>query len=585
MPYNAPISQITHTLARIARLDELAATGAFPNFDPDLVAPILDEANRLARDVLAPLNPIGHKTGAKLGDNGVIAAPGLADAYRQFVDGGWMGLAFPEAFGGQGLPKPLALAVFEMIHGANMSFGLCPLLSFGAIEALLAHGSPELQQMYLPRLISGEWTGAMNLTEPQAGSDVGALITKATPNGDGSYSISGQKIYITWGDHDMTENIIQLVLARLPDAPAGSKGISLFVAPKFFVNPDGSLGDRNAFKCIGLEHKMGIHASPTCVMEYSGARGWLVGEENKGLAAMFTMMNSARLNVGLEGVAVGEAALQAGVAYAKDRRQGSISGERGAVPIIRHPDVQRMLMTMAANVQAARAICYACGAAADIAEHHPDEAERKQARAREDLLTPLAKAWSTDRAIDVTNLGVQIHGGMGFMDETAAAQFYLDARITPIYEGTNGIQAIDLAGRKLSMDGGAAMRAMLAEIRGHAEELARINDSSFGYLGVVLDQGADALESATDYMLAEMSTNRDKALAAATTYLKLAGDVVGGYFLCRSAHAARDSTDDTSSLVLASFFAGDTLVRAAGTARALSEGAEAVHASAGSLWD
>ena len=341
MPYNAPISQITHTLARIARLDELAATGAFPSFDPDLVAPILDEANKLARDVLAPLNPIGHKTGAKLGDNGVIAAPGLADAYRQFVDGGWMGLAFPEAFGGQGLPKPLALAVFEMIHGANMSFGLCPLLSFGAIEALLAHGSPELQQMYLPKLISGAWTGAMNLTEPQAGSDVGALITKATPNGDGSYGISGQKIYITWGDHDMTENIIQLVLARLPDAPAGSKGISLFVAPKFLVNPDGSLGDRNAFKCIGLEHKMGIHASPTCVMEYSGAKGWLVGEENKGLAAMFTMMNSARLNVGLEGVAVGEAALQASVAYAKDRKQGSVAGERGAVPIIRHPDVQR----------------------------------------------------------------------------------------------------------------------------------------------------------------------------------------------------------------------------------------------------
>ena len=585
MPYNAPIPQITHTLARIARLDELAATGAFPNFDPDLVGPILDEANKLARDVLAPLNPIGHKTGAKLGDNGVIAAPGLAVAYRQFVEGGWMGLAFPEAFGGQGLPKPLALAVFEMIHGANMAFGLCPLLSFGAIEALLAHGSPELQQMYLPKLISGEWTGAMNLTEPQAGSDVGALTTKAMPNGDGSYSISGQKIYITWGDHDMTENIIQLVLARLPDAPPGSKGISLFVAPKFFVRPDGSLGDRNAFKCIGLEHKMGIHASPTCVMEYSGAKGWLVGEENKGLAAMFTMMNSARLNVGLEGVAVGEAALQAGVAYAKDRKQGSIPGEKGAVAIIRHPDVQRMLLTMAANVQAARAICYACGAAADIAEHHPDEAARKQAKSREDLLTPLAKAWSTDRAIDVTNLGVQIHGGMGFMGETAASQFYLDARITPIYEGTNGIQAIDLAGRKLSMDGGAAMHAMIAEIRAHAEELARINDKSFGYLGGVLDQGADALESATDYMVAEMSTNRDKGLAAATTYLKLAGDVVGGYFLCRSAHAARDEEDDSASLALASYFAGDTLVRAAGTARALSEGAEAVHAAAGSLWD
>jgi alkylation response protein AidB-like acyl-CoA dehydrogenase len=585
MTYAAPVSQIAHTLARIARLEELSATGAFPNFDADLVAPILDEANKLARDVLAPLNPIGHKTGAKLTDAGVIAAPGLKDAYRQFVEAGWMSLAFPEAFGGQGLPKPLALAVFEMIHGANMAFGLCPLLSFGAIEAILAHGTPEQQQMYLPKLISGEWTGAMNLTEPQAGSDVGALTTKAVPNGDGSYAITGQKIFITWGDHDMTDNIIQLVLARLPDAPAGSKGISLFVAPKFFVNADGSLGARNTFKCIGLEHKMGIHASPTCVMEYIGAKGWLVGEENKGLAAMFTMMNSARLNVGLEGVAVGEAALQAGVAYAKERKQGSIPGEKGSVAIIRHPDVQRMLLTMAANVQAARAICYACGAAADLAEHHPDEAARKAAKSREDLLTPLAKGWSTDRAIDVTNLGVQIHGGMGFMGETAAAQYYLDARILPIYEGTNGIQAMDLAGRKLSMDGGATMRAMIAEIRDHAADLARINDADFGHLGEVLDGAADALEGATDYMLAEMSANRDKGLAAATTYLKLAGDVVGGYFLCRSAYAARETGDDPAALVLASYFAGDTLVRAHGTARALSEGAEAVNAAAGALWN
>jgi alkylation response protein AidB-like acyl-CoA dehydrogenase len=584
MSYAAPVSQIAHTLARIARLDELSATGAFPNFDADLVAPILDEANKLARDVLAPLNPIGHKTGAKLTDAGVIAAPGLKDAYRQFVEAGWMSLAFPEEFGGQGLPKPLALAVFEMIHGANMAFGLCPLLSFGAIEAILAHGTPEQQQIYLPKLISGEWTGAMNLTEPQAGSDVGALITKAVPNGDGSYAITGQKIFITWGDHDMTDNIIQLVLARLPDAPAGSKGISLFVAPKFFVNADGSLGERNTFKCIGLEHKMGIHASPTCVMEYTNAKGWLVGEPNKGLAAMFTMMNSARLNVGLEGVAVGEAALQAGVAYAKERKQGSIPGEKGSVAIIRHPDVQRMLLTMAANVQAARAICYACGAAADLAEHHPDEAARKAAKSREDLLTPLAKGWSTDRAIDVTNLGVQIHGGMGFMGETAAAQYYLDARILPIYEGTNGIQAMDLAGRKLSMDGGATMRAMITEIRDHAADLARINDADFGRLGEVLDGAADALEGATDYMLAEMSANRDKGLAAATTYLKLAGDVVGGYFLCRSAYAARETGDDPAALVLASYFAGDTLVRAHGTARAVSEGAEAVNAAAGALW-
>jgi 3-(methylthio)propanoyl-CoA dehydrogenase len=584
MSYNAPVPQIAHTLARIARLEEIAATGAFPNFDADLVAPILDEANKLARDVLAPLNPIGHKTGAKLGDAGVIAAPGLKDAYRQFVEGGWMGLAFPEAWGGQGLPKPLALAVFEMIHGANMAFGLCPLLSFGAIEALLAHGTPEQQQMYLPKLISGEWTGAMNLTEPQAGSDVGALTTKAVPNGDGSYAITGQKIFITWGDHDMTDNIIQLVLARLPDAPAGSKGISLFVAPKFFVNADGSLGERNTFKCIGLEHKMGIHASPTCVMEYTNAKGWLVGEPNKGLAAMFTMMNSARLNVGLEGVAVGEAALQAGVAYATERKQGSIPGEKGSVAIIRHPDVQRMLLTMAANVQAARAICYACGAAADLAEHHPDEAARKAAKSREDLLTPLAKGWSTDRAIDVTNLGVQIHGGMGFMGETAAAQYYLDARILPIYEGTNGIQAMDLAGRKLSMDGGATMRAMIAEVRDNARELAGVNEPGFLHLSQSLDQAADALDTATSYMLAEMSTNRDKGLAAATTYLRLAGDVVGGHFLARSAYQAREATDREAALILASYFAGDTLARAAGTARALSEGAEAVHAAAGALW-
>ena len=586
MPYNAPISQIAHTLSRIARLDELAATGAFPNFDADLVAPILDEANKLARDVLAPLNPIGHKTGAKLTDAGVVAAPGLSDAYRQFVEGGWMSLAFPEAFGGQGLPKPLALAVFEMIHGANMAFGLCPLLSFGAIEALLAHGSPELQQTYLPKLISGEWTGAMNLTEPQAGSDVGALTTKAVPNGDGSYAITGQKIYITWGDHDMTPNIIQLVLARLPDAPAGSKGISLFVAPKFFVNADGSLGERNTFKCIGLEHKMGIHASPTCVMEYTNAKGWLVGEPNKGLAAMFTMMNSARLNVGLEGVAVGEAALQAGVAYAQERKQGSVPGEKGSVAIIRHPDVQRMLATMAANVQAARAICYACGAAADLAEHHPDEATRKAAKAREDLLTPLAKAWSTDRAIDVTNSGVQIHGGMGFMGETAAAQFYLDARITPIYEGTNGIQSIDLVGRKLSMDGGAAMRAMLDDVRATARDARDTNQPKLVAIADHLETAAGALESATVWMIATMGTARDVALSGATSYLRLAGDVVGGYLLTRAAlnEVAAAGQDADRSVALAAYFAEDTLSRAPASVAGITQASQTLQDLGAQLW-
>jgi len=586
MPYNAPISQIAHTLSRIARLEDLAASGAFPNFDADLVAPILDEANKLARDVLAPLNPIGHKVGAKLTDAGVVAAPGLAHAYRQFVEGGWMGLAFPEAFGGQGLPKPLALAVFEMIHGANMAFGLCPLLSFGAIEAILAHGTDEQKQMYLPKLISGEWTGAMNLTEPQAGSDVGALVTKAVPNGDGSYAITGQKIFITWGDHDMTDNIIQLVLARLPDAPSGSKGISLFVAPKFLVNADGSLGERNSFKCIGLEHKMGIHASPTCVMEYTNARGWPVGEPNKGLAAMFTMMNSARLNVGLEGVAVGEAALQAGVSYAKERKQGSVPGEKGSVPIIRHPDVQRMLLTMAANVQAARAICYACGAAADIAEHHPDETTRKTAKAREDLLTPLAKGWSTDRAIDVTNLGVQIHGGMGFMGETAAAQYYLDARITPIYEGTNGIQAIDLVGRKLSGDGGAAMHDLLTEIRESAREARAVNQPRFVAMADRLESGAAALDEATQWMINAMKSSRQTALSGATAYLRLAGDVVGGHFLIRAAlgELGEAGQEVERSLALASFYAEDTLSRAPGSVAAITEASQCLQDAAETLW-
>jgi alkylation response protein AidB-like acyl-CoA dehydrogenase len=584
MPYSAPVDQISRTLHRIARLDDLAATGAFPNFDADLVAPILDEANKLARDVLAPLNPIGHKHGAKLTEAGVVAAPGFAEAYAQFRDGGWMGLAFPEEYGGQGLPKVLALAVMEMVHGANMAFGLCPLLTFGAIEALLAHGTDEQKKTYLPRLISGEWTGAMNLTEPQAGSDVGALKTKATPNGDGSYSITGQKIFITWGDHDMTENVVQLVLARLPDAPAGSKGVSLFVAPKFLVNADGSLGARNAYKCIGLEHKMGIHASPTCVMEYAGAKGWLVGEPNKGMAAMFTMMNSARLNVGLEGVAVGEAALQAARAYAGERKQGSAPGVGGSAAIIHHPDIQRSIASMATAVQAARAICYACGSAADIAEHHADAAVREAAKLREDLLTPLAKAWSTDRAIDTANTGVQIHGGMGFMSETAAAQFYLDARITPIYEGTNGIQAIDLVGRKLASNNGVAMAALIKEVRATAREARATNDPKFVGIADRLEGAAGALEEATQWMLAAMKSARETALSGATSYLRLAGDTAGGTYLARSALDARESPDAAHALALASFFAEDILSKTPGSVASITSASEALRDAGPTLW-
>ncbi len=564
MTFNAPVGLIADTLNHIARIDDLAATGAFPNFDVDLVSPILDEANKLARDVLAPLNPIGHKSGARLTDAGVIAAPGFSEAYAQFREGGWMGLSFPEKFGGQGLPKPLALAVMEMMHASNMAFALCPLLTFGAIEAILEHGSDEQKQMYLPKLISGEWTGAMNLTEPQAGSDVGALKAKALPNSDGSYAISGQKIFISWGDHDMTDNIVQLVLARLPDAPQGSKGISLFVAPKYIVKPDGSLGERNTFRCIGLEHKMGIHASPTCVMEYSNAKGWLVGEPNKGLAAMFTMMNSARLNVGLEGVGLAEAALQAAVEFAHQRKQGQANGVEGPAPIIHHPDIQRSIASMAAATQAARSICYACGAAAELAKHATDPAVREAAKMREDFLTPLAKAWSTDRAVDVANFGVQIHGGLGFMGETAAAQFYLDARILPIYEGTNGIQAIDLVGRKLSMNNGAAAISLMDEIRASAREARETNDPRFVSIAERLEEAVGVFDQATDWIIAAMKSARESALYGATAYLKLAGDVAGGFYLTRSALELRHKGHGERAIALARFFAENSLAAAHG---------------------
>lgn len=564
MVYKAPVEEMQFALREMAGLSRLQG-GAFDEFDMDLVSPVLEEAGKFAGEVLAPLNQPGDEQGAQLTGDGVVAPIGFADAYRAFAEGGWMGLAAPVKWGGQGLPKTLANAVLEIIHGANMSFGLCPILSLGAIEALIAHGTPGLQSRYLPKLISGEWTGTMNLTEPQAGSDVGALKTKAVPNGDGSYAISGQKIYITWGDHDMAENIIHLVLARLPDAPAGSKGISLFAVPKVLVKDDGSLGGRNGVQCIGLEKKIGIHASPTCVMEYDGATGWLVGEENRGLACMFTMMNSARLNVGHQGVGVGEAAYQAAYAYAQERKQGYVKGVEGPAPILHHADVRRTLTTMRANVMAARAICYACGVAADLAETSEGEA-REAAQLREDLLTPIAKAWSTDVGVDVASLGVQIHGGMGFMNETLAAQLYRDARITPIYEGTNGIQAIDLVGRKLSMAGGKAMADMIGEVLDTSRAARETNDPQLVQIASRLSAAAAALEEATAWMAETMKTGREKGLAGATAYLKLAGDVIGGHFLTRGALAARTQggTMRGRMTALAGFFAETALAEAPG---------------------
>ena len=587
MSYNAPTEDIAFVLERVAGLGRLEGRPGFESYDPDLVAPILEEAGKLSRDILAPLNAPGDKAGAVLSQDGVKAAPGFAEAYAAFRDGGWMGLAFPERFGGQGLPKGLALAVMEMVHGANMSFGLCPLLTFGAIEALIAHGTPEQQEMFLPKLVSGEWTGTMNLTEPQAGSDVGALKTRAVPNGDGSYAISGQKIYITWGDHDMADNIVHLVLARLPDAPEGSKGVSLFVVPKYRVDPDGSPGARNGVNCIGLEKKLGIHASPTCVMEYDGATGWLVGEANKGLAHMFTMMNSARLNVGLEGVGVGEAAWQTAWSYAQERKQGRAEGVEGPAPILHHADIRRTLTTMRANVMAARAICYACGVAADLAESADTDDARAAAAAREDLLTPIAKAWSTDMGVEMASLGVQVHGGMGFMDETLAAQLYRDARIAPIYEGTNGIQAIDLAGRKVARDRGAAMTAMISEIRDTVRDARSTNDPQLVQIAERLEAAAGALETATGWLVETMASDRQTALAGATAYLDLAGDVIGGHFLARGAVAAResDARQRARMTALAGFFAETALASAEGRVAGITEGGKFAIGEADALFD
>ncbi len=549
MSYRAPIADMRFALEACADLWSVQREGRFADLDADLLAAILEGAGKLAAETLAPINRSGDRAGVKF-DHGVVhAAIGFREAYEAFKWGGWQGLAADPAYGGQSLPRAVALAVMEMVHGANMSFGLLPLLTLGAIEAIEQHGTPDQKQLYLHKLVFGEWTGTMNLTEPQAGSDLGALTTKAARAADGVYRITGQKIFITWGEHDLADNIIHLVLARIEGAPPGSKGISLFIVPKFHDDDNA----RNAVSCIGVEEKMGIHASPTCTMAYEGARGWLIGEENKGLAAMFTMMNAARINVAVQGVGVAEAAYQKALAYARERKQG------GGF-IIEHPDVRRMLMTMKAKLQAGRALCYATAVAADCGD-----------KPREDLLTPIAKAWCTDMGVEAASLGVQIHGGMGFVEEGGAAQFYRDARIAPIYEGTNGIQAIDLYGRKLLGDRGEAMRALIAEAR---------ETAAFGHRASVrLAAAAEALSEATDFMLA--AKDRADALAGASDYLALAGDVAGGMFLARGllrapAHAAMTKSILDQQVALLGYFAETVLARAPGRLPAIKLGAAAL---------
>ncbi|HJU30736.1 MAG TPA: acyl-CoA dehydrogenase family protein, partial [Hyphomicrobiaceae bacterium] len=505
MSYQAPVDDIVHALKTAAGLDDLIGRGLLDGVDEDTIRAVIGEAGKFGAEVLDPLSAPGDRAGSKLIDGKVVTPPGWKEAYQQFAAGGWGALAAPEEWGGQNLPQVVATAAGEVWNSSNLAFGLCPLLTFGAIDAVEAQGSEELKRTYLPKMVSGEWTGTMNLTEPHAGSDLSQLKTRAVKQPDGTYRIFGTKIFITYGDHEMTDNIIHLVLARLPDAPPGTRGISLFLVPKNLVNEDGSIGARNDVTCAGVEHKLGIHASPTCIMKYGergeGALGYLVGEENRGLNVMFIMMNAARLAVGVQGVSVAERATQLATAYAKERRQGrGAKGGDGMAPIIEHADVRRSLMTMRALTQAARAICLVTARETDVSRRARNPAEQAAASARVALLTPVAKAFSTDIGCEVASIGVQVHGGMGFIEETGAAQIYRDARILPIYEGTNGIQAIDLVTRKLPLEGGKVLEAYIVELQQTADAVRASNRPEFGRMGERLTEAIAALAEASRWM-------------------------------------------------------------------------------------
>jgi butyryl-CoA dehydrogenase len=588
MPYSAPVSEILFSMKHAAGLGRvLEATGS-ADVDADFVGSILEEAGKFATEQIAPTNRVGDKQGARLGPDGVITSPGWSELYAAWTAGGWNGVVADPEFGGMGLPVIVNSACQEMWCSGNMAFALCPLLTIGAIEALSAHGSDELKRVYLHKMVSGEWTGTMNLTEPQAGSDLNAVRARAERAGDGTYRIFGQKIFITYGDHDMTDNIVHLVLARLPDAPPGTRGISLFLVPKYLVNADGSPGARNDARCHSIEHKLGIHGSPTCTMVFGdrdGAVGYLIGQENRGLACMFTMMNNARLGVALQGVAISEAAYQHALAYANDRKQGRAPGEtgEGMSPIAKHADVRRMLMTMKSMTQACRAICYLTAASLDLAHYAKDPEAKKRAAERAGLLTPVAKAFSTDVGNEVTSLGVQVHGGMGFIEETGAAQFMRDARIAGIYEGTNGIQAIDLVQRKLPMSGGEAVRAEIADMRSTLWELRASNVPAFGKTAQRLTEAVDSLERATDFMLRALGSNVEAALAGATPYLRLFGLARGGVSLAATALAAHKLAQSGESdpahaarVATARFFAENVAVGAPGLEATVVEGAESL---------
>ena len=543
MTYTAPLADMRFALREVAGLGQVARLPGYEHASDDTIDAVLEEAARLAGTGLAPLNREGDKAGARL-ENGVVrTAPGFAKIYKEFVEGGWNSLPFDPEFGGQGMPWLIATGVQEMWQAANMGFGLVLLLNQGAIDAIHHHGSAEQKAMFLPKMISGEWTGTMNLTEPQAGSDLAQLKTRAVRNGD-HYLVTGQKIFITYGEHDMTENIVHLVLARTPDAPAGVRGISLFIVPKFMVGTDGKPAKRNDLRCVSLEHKLGIHASPTCVMSYGddgGAVGYLVGEEGRGLSYMFTMMNNARLSVGIQGLAIAERAYQQAAEFARTRVQSKDDGSTDAKPvsIVHHADIRRMLMTMRAQIEAMRALGYYTAAGIDGALKHPDKDTARRTQDRVDLLIPIVKAWFTDLGNEIASLGVQVHGGMGFIEETGAAQHLRDARILPIYEGTNGIQARDLVGRKVAKDSGETMLGLVAEMRTLAQEMAKAPGDDMAAIRVGVQAAADALEDATKWAAQSVKADLVTALAGSAPFLRLAGTALGGWLLARGALVAQ----------------------------------------------
>ena len=579
--YTAPLKDMQFAITAFAGLDGVAALPGCEEVNAELVEAVLTEAGKFAQGVLDPLNRIGDTQGARWQD-GVVSAPdGFKEAYRQFTEAGWNSLGAATEYGGQGLPHCLSMPLQEMWNSANMAFCLCPMLTTGVQEALSHHGSKALRDTYLPKLVSGEWTGTMNLTEPQAGSDLSAVRASATPEGD-HYRIKGTKIFITWGEHDMAANIVHLVLARLPDAPEGVKGISLFVVPKFLLNADGSPGARNDIRCVSIEHKMGIHGSPTCVLAYGdgpGAIGYLVGEPNRGLEYMFTMMNHARLGVGMEGIALAERAYQHALEYARTRVQGRAIGQKSGdrVTIIHHPDVRRMLLTMKAQTEAMRALGYYAAGELDRAKRHPDTAERARHQALLDLLTPVVKGWCTEVAVEIASLGVQVHGGMGFIEETGAAQYLRDARISTIYEGSTGIQANDLIGRKVGAEKGVTAFALIAEMRKLDGELAGAQRAAF-------TTAVTALERATQWLVDHYRAKPEAAAAVAVPYLKLFGTVAGGWLMARASLLAakqlKEPGADQAFLeakqATARFYLEHLLAQAAAYADTVTDGADAV---------